>query len=125
MLAAVLVLRALGHASRHAGLGGPRQRRGLVRARRAAAMRAAPDADHSPMRHLSLDVVGPRVLRHAAAPYSGLIGQPAADLDAPTPSCAAALRFEGMPDIITLGRARTYRQAAYVAALEACERHAT
>lgn len=123
VLAAALVLRVLGHAA--GTLAWVDLDSGAASSAHAApAAGATAHADHSPMRHLSLDVVGPRVLRHAAAPYLGLIGQPAADLDAPTPSCAATLRFEGMPDIITLGRARTYRQAAYVAALEACERHA-
>lgn len=85
---------------------------------------AAPVRDHSPLRHLALDTVGPAAMALATHPGIGLLGRPASDLDASVPSCSATLRLVGVPDIITLGRGANARQAVQVACLEAIERHA-
>jgi ribosomal protein S12 methylthiotransferase accessory factor len=89
-----------------------------------AADMARQAADHSALRHRSLDVVGPAAMALATHPVTGLLAAPAHDLDAPLPSSSADLRLAGMPAIITLGRAANGRQAAQVACLEALERYA-
>jgi thiazole/oxazole-forming peptide maturase SagD family component len=80
------------------------------------------EPDHSPLRHLSLENLGPAILALTTQPGEGMMRKPANDLDAPMSHCFATLRLVGVPDIITLGNGANSRLAAQVTCLEAIER---
>lgn len=124
VLARDLVRRAAREPAHHAALWCLDLETGVVSAPGAAPAPAPAGADHSALRHRPLEAVGPSALAVATHPVQGLLARPASDLDAPLPSSAATLRLAGVPDIITLGRAASGRQAAQVACLEALERYA-